>query len=684
MRVAEAEGVRGREDPGAAASRKRRRIGLALGWALILALALGVRLWNALAGPRMWGYDAWGHVAYALFLDVYRGLPWADQGWSYFHPPLHYAVGWALARFGQAELLMRGLALFGSAASLGTAGLTALLVRCASPGRPELALVAFAGVACLPVHLFASPMPGNAMTLALLASAALCVFVANESRTHPALLGDAAGGALVGLALLAHFGGLIPGLAMCAALFARAPCARPRGPALRRAALRAAVLAAAALVLAGPYYARNLNAFGNPFEMSRSYPLVAVVESEQRPGARSWRDYVSVSPRLFADPDPRAAHMLHSVWGTLYAGVWADIFRESDEERALRVPAAAGWLAAIGLAPTAIAFLGSWLALGDVRRGRRRAVYLVLLFQTLASLIAFGVFAWCVPIWSALKSTYLLGLSPAWGAFLARGVEGLAAREGRGWRLAPLLALAGVAVATSVANLSGVGLPRRADAPATGAVYFYFGDYAGARRVYARLAEGAHYAVPWLDNLAAVELAQGRASQARRLYARAVALERTRGFAHDYRRGQLAVATALDGEPAAGRALLDEVLADADLLELRANRAVMRALDGDTSGAADDLRAALASRPDLVPGWLTLAALHERSGHADLARSARARAAREACAVSRAYPYGIGDGEVLEWGVGRRWLLWIDEAWRPALASPGFYREACRGLEVHR
>jgi tetratricopeptide (TPR) repeat protein len=684
MRAAEAEGVRGREDPGAAASPKRRRLALALGWALMLALALGVRLWNALAGPRMWGYDAWGHVAYALFLDIYRGVPWADQGWSYFHPPLHYSVGWALARFGQAEVLMRGLALFGSAASLGTAGLAALLVRRTSPGRPELALVAFAGVACLPVHLFASPMPGNSMTLALLTSAALCVFVVNESRTRPALLGDAVSGALVGLALLTHFGGLIPGLAMCAALLARALCARPPSPALRRAALRAALVAVAALALAAPYYARNLVAFGNPFEMSRSYPLVAGVESEQRPGARSWRDYLSVSPLLFANPDPRAAHMLHSVWGTLYAGLWADIFRESDEERALRVPPGSGWLVAIGAIPTAIALFGSWLALGDIRRGRRRAAYLVLLLQTLASLVAFGLFAWRVPIWSALKPTYLLGLSLAWGAFLARGVEGLAARGARDGRVAPLLVLAGVAAATSVANLSGVGLPRRADAPATGAVYFYFGDYAGARRVYARLAEGAHYAVPWLDNLAAVELAQGRASQARRLYARAVALEQTRGLTHDYRRGQLAVAAALDGEPSAGRALLDAVLTDADLPELRANRAVMRALDGDTPGALDDLRAALEEQPGLVPAWLSLAALHERSGHAELARTARARAAREACAVPRGYPYGIGDGEVLEWGVGRRWLLWIDGGGRPALALPAFYREACGELEVHR
>ena len=67
-------------------------------WSLLLAVTLGVRLWNALAGPRMWGYDAWGHVAYVFYLDLYRAVPWADQGWSYFHPPLHYLIGWALAQ----------------------------------------------------------------------------------------------------------------------------------------------------------------------------------------------------------------------------------------------------------------------------------------------------------------------------------------------------------------------------------------------------------------------------------------------------------------------------------------------------------------------------------------------------------------------------------------------------------
>ena len=89
------------------------RRGLAAAWLAVIALAAVPRLWNALAGPLMWGYDAWGHVAYVLFVDLYRAAPWADQGWSYFHPPLHYGIGWVLAQFGSGDVLVRGLALWG-------------------------------------------------------------------------------------------------------------------------------------------------------------------------------------------------------------------------------------------------------------------------------------------------------------------------------------------------------------------------------------------------------------------------------------------------------------------------------------------------------------------------------------------------------------------------------------------
>ncbi|MEE9606612.1 MAG: phospholipid carrier-dependent glycosyltransferase, partial [Myxococcota bacterium] len=267
------------------------RAWLRLGWIAALAAAAGVRLWNALTGPLMWGYDAWAHVAYAIFLDIYRAVPWADQGWSYFHPPFHAALGWLLAQPGSGEGLMRGLALLGSAASLGTAGLAAWLVQRVSPRPRGLPLLAFAAVAFLPVHFFVSPMPGNEMTLTFLTSAAVAVYIANEGRERPRLAPAAAAGCLLGLALLTKFSGVTALAALGAASALRAWDSRGRAGEAARAALRGAAVAGAALALAAPYYARNAAEFGTPLRLSRDTSLVRSVEGEQRPGVRFARDY---------------------------------------------------------------------------------------------------------------------------------------------------------------------------------------------------------------------------------------------------------------------------------------------------------------------------------------------------------------------------------------------------------
>jgi len=663
-----------------------RGAALALAWTAAVVPPLGVRLWNAAAGPLMWGYDAWGHVAYVLFLDLFRGLPWPDQGWSYFHPPLHYALGLLLAQARDAELLVRGLALWSSAASLGVAALAALLVRRAAQERPSstervapdpplLAPLAFAAVAYLPAHLLLCAMPGNELTLTLLASACLAVFVANETRERPGLGLDALSGGLAGLALLTKFSGLLPLLSVVVSLLLRALLER-RG--LARAALRAVVITGVAFVLAAPYYQRNVRAYGEPFQLSRDYPLVARVEQKQRPGQRSLADYVRVPTGLFTNPEPQAPHMLHSVWGTVYANVWADVFRESDVERGFDAHPSAAWMVRLGLLPTALFLLGAWLAARDVLRGRRRAVYLPLLVQTGCVLAAFAVFAWRVPIWSALKSSYLLALSLPFGVFLARAVE-RCTTAGAATRAVVFAWLAVTALASAMFAVEGLVLGRRNDAPATAAVRFYFADYEGAGRVYARLASGARNAAPWLDGLAAIALAEGRPAQAQELYARALAGTPPRRWNRNYRRGQLAVAQALAGDREAAAREIDETLALRDLPELHANRGVLYLAAGELAPGERALRRAVTANPELVPAWLNLATLLDRAGREDEAREARAEAARQACRAPRRYPHGLGTGEVLEWGVGRRALLLLEgDALR--LATTDLLRDACRRL----
>jgi tetratricopeptide (TPR) repeat protein len=372
--------------------------------------------------------------------------------------------------------------------------------------------------------------------------------------------------------------------------------------------------------------------------------------------------------------------MLHSVWGTVYVNVWADSFRETDvialpaEQRAER----RWWslMALLGLLPTALFLGGTGLAARDVWRGHRRPLYIPILILMAGGVAGFVAFTWVMPRWPGLKSSYLLALSLPYGVFLARGAEVFALGGPR------VAVAAGVAAVSAVATwgvIPGAVLPVRADAPATGAVRFQFGEYEDARRLYLRLVAGAPGALPWIENLAAVELAAGNTSAARVLYARAVAGARLAGIEDPYRDGRLAVAMAVDGDLEAARAILDHVSIAPLPPELLANRGALHAARGQFATAEDDLREALAAEPELLPAWRNLALVLEADGRREQAATARDRAVEIACGSPRRYPHGLGTGEILEWGVGRRWLLLLDGG-NLRVALPAFYREACRKL----
>jgi hypothetical protein len=672
-----------------AADAPRARAGrawLAAG-ALAAALALGVRAWNALAGPLGWGYDAWGHVAYVLYLDLFRALPHADQGWSYFHPPLHYLLAWPLCLARSGEWLLRGLLLLASAASLATAALAARVQLAAAPGRAGLAWLAFAAVALWPAQLAASAMPGNEATAAFLTSAAVAHFIAGGRA--PSLRRDAVTGLLLGLALCAKYSALVAVAALAASLAVAPAWARPLRPALRRTAARAAVIGAALCVVAGPLYARNLREQGALLPTSHDDPWVRAAESGQPPGARRFGDYLRISPRLFTDASPLAPHQLRSVWGSLYASAWFDTHRESDRERALWLqlgtPPFVRALLALGLLPTALALAGAALALRDVARGRRREVYLPLLCLAAAMLAAQAVFAWRTPTWAALKASYLLPASLAFGVFLARGFEALAARA-RGAAAVALAGLAAGGLLGAAAAAEGWLVPRRGDSPTAAATWFYFGEYAPARRVYEGLLAHAAWPVPWLDNLAAAQLASGELAQAKVSYRRAVGLESAAAGASGagplalYRQGQLAAALALDGDLAGAAELLDAALARRELPELRANLGALRAARGEPAAAEADLRAALAADPGLWPAWENLAFVLARAGRDADARAALASAREAACRAPRGEPPGVGSGENVEWGVGRRWRLRLDADGALRALLPADERAACARL----
>jgi tetratricopeptide (TPR) repeat protein len=648
--------------------------GLGAAWVALIGAAIATRLASALQSPLLRGYDAVGHVSYVFFLDLYRAVPFADQGWSYFHPPLHYALGWLLAQAGRAEVLVRGLSLWGGLASLAIAGLSARIVARRLPGHSGLPWLAFASVAFLPVHLYASPMPGNELTLTLCVTAAVALHVANAARAGGGSSGrHAATGALLGLALLTKYSGLLALLAILAELGLRGLRVRAeRGRLVRQAV----VIATTALALSGSYYARNAVELGTPFPLAGQRPVVDAFERGQPPGERGLADLVRVSPRLFADPDPRAQHMLHSIWGTAWAGMWVHL----DPDEAGLAPHQLRALLALGVLPSLLAAWGFGLALARVARDPEARLEATLVLLTGVCLSAFASFAYRVPTFAALKAQYLLSLSPAWAFYLARALVALDGRR-------PLQRVAAAAAGLPLAYAAWVYWPEPGRAGERDAdmarVYAHFGQWPEARAIYRRALAAAlapgHPTDPqrprlnpfWLrEMLAAVELESDRQAEAAALYRESLALRAqgagpgSMGADSPFVANRLAVAEALDGALDAARQRLDAVLERKRYPEFLASRGALRAAAGERDAARRDLAAALELEPDLA------AALETRAWLADDA-AAVAAARRAAARAPRAYPYGVGDGRGLNTQLPM--LVWRDGAlalYRPARAHP--------------
>jgi tetratricopeptide (TPR) repeat protein len=590
------------------------------------------------SGPA--GYDAWGHLSYVLFLDLYQSVPFAGQGQSTFHPPLHYAIGWLIAQAGDAEVLVRGLAAVASAASLGIAGITAWVVRATLPGRPLPPLLAFVAVAFWPPQLYSSPMPGNEPTAAFFGSAALAVFLLATRPSRPSLGAHAVAGVLGGLALLSKFSALVPLLAMATTLAVRRVGVRNPGG---RFARSIALLVGPALLLAAPFYARNVVEFGNPFELSRGR---VQLEATQQPGERQLHDFLSFPLRLFTDPQPREDHLLRSVWGSLYVRMWA----EKLPDPALRIA-----LVVVGLVPTGLALLGFALALHAMARRPDSTADTLMVLLASGSLTAFAIFAWRVPIFSALKASYLLNASVAYGYFVARGVAGLRARTAR---RAAAGALCVAALVATAAYTRGLLAPRRGDVAAMAMLHGYFGQYDAARALYRaeiqrldgaeapRLGLWVGWPISYRFGLAGLELEAGQPDRALELFLDALQRPRPDTPLLASRAQQLSsasVAAALAEKPQVARELLAEALSEGEAAEPLANRGALRGAEGDLANARADLLRAVELRPDLTPAWRSLAQVGHRLGDDATARW-REAARRSAARAPRGHPYGVGDG----------------------------------------
>lgn len=376
---------------------------------LLLALVgAAMRIHNAFAFPKHWGFDANWNWEYIERLTHSWVLPAPHEGWSMGHPPFFYYAAALLARGmdgASVESKTIAIRLAVAATGLGAIACAVWLVRSFAPEARKRAFLAAALLLFLPVHVYMSAMLGEEVVAASLASLAVVGVSVDLVRRPPlprVLWRSAGWGLIAGLALLTKLSALLAVGAVGLALLVDGLRRRE----LQRAVFVAACFGLVAGVVGGWPYARNLLSFGYlyPHDLSVHERMHSMP-----PGDRALSDYLRLPAATLLDPRAIQPQLVYSVWGTTYATLWYDAHRHL-------LPRDSRETTQLGTAMLTLALLPT-LAFGvGLVRGLRRAwatpdgpdtLFLLLVALTLAGYV---LFTWRNPWYATLKGSYLLAM----------------------------------------------------------------------------------------------------------------------------------------------------------------------------------------------------------------------------------------------------------------------------------
>lgn len=441
------------------------RAGARHAWAMGAIFALGalLRLTLTWANPP---YNAWDdHFEPMLLLLTQGTIPPKFACFQCYHPPVFYvtsaALAWIVTAFGGGgETGLKLLQLLNYAFGVGALVVTLAIVERIPVPRPAR-LAAALVIAVLPRHIYVSAAHGNDGLAVLLVAVVIWLLLTFGDGRRSALR-YAALGAAASLAIFTKYNALIvlPGIAV-----ALASLPALRDPGWRRPAIGRALLALGvpALLLAAAM-AGNIRDYGTPLpgnhEFARRNPGVPDFVAMQ-PRDRTGVDFLAFSPSAFVSSPLLRPGQLNEFWTLMQAGMWFDTdarfvqliattewanryyawlrgdapFVEGDPGPHARFAVQLGApLGLVGLVILAIGAAGAAALVRTLRRDPGSDVSVRAVLRAMVVLAAFnvaGVAYWAaqVPVYSAIKSAFLLPSLPVMGALLALGFAAASRRR---------------------------------------------------------------------------------------------------------------------------------------------------------------------------------------------------------------------------------------------------------------
>jgi hypothetical protein len=366
------------------------------------------------------GYDLSGHVDYIRFIVDRGQLPDARDGIEMFQAPLFYVIAAGLDRLlsavvssDMALLWLRWVPLLCGMAQVEICFRAGRLIF---PARKDLQALMVVVGGLLPMNVYMSQFVSNEPLSGVLTAAVLlwgfqvCRQPAVAERPRSQWLA----GLLLGLALLTKMSA-----ALLVPIVAAVLVVANRGRGFRAVLAALARCFGTALLLSGWYYARNWMRFGQP--LVGGWDPASGILWWQDPGFRTPRQMAAFGQSLF-QPIHAA---FYSIWNGFYSTFWLDGNLSSMGSWDSRPPwhqtllLAAPWPALLLTAAIGAGWLRG-LRSPDVSSRRPLQFAGTCLFLYLA---AFALFCLEVPVYSAEKASYTLGLTPVFAALCVAGLD---------------------------------------------------------------------------------------------------------------------------------------------------------------------------------------------------------------------------------------------------------------------
>ncbi len=393
----------------------------------MLIAALLMRLNNAVRYPSVRGFDSYAHATYIWHVLLTWTVPFASDGWGRFHPPLYYALSagiWSMLRWLEPSSVLKILNVIFSVIGMGSAVVAWDVTRRYLDAGRAFAWTAALFVMFLPVHIYTAPMLGNEGLSTAFCSLAL-FFLVRLLQTERVIFAVILG-IVLGLAMLTKFTAIVVVGSSLVAIGLW-------GIATRRflhATVSLALVSGFVLLISGWFYARNVEMYGNPFQMSRDFFATKRIESTIPAGNRDLSSYTSFDTTIFRHPTYAGGPVLDSVWAGVYATAWFDAHGGWFLPSALfdvTMHHVGRILMFMGLVPTFVLMLGMFTGIWRLLNQRLRDPILLPMVITTACMIAmFIIYTFENRIFTAVKASYLLPAIVPLAFWFALGLRKLA------------------------------------------------------------------------------------------------------------------------------------------------------------------------------------------------------------------------------------------------------------------